>query len=85
MTITIDAAGRVVIPQAIRRRLGLVAGTELEVDETDGGVVLRPTSVVRIETAADGLPILRVAHGTDELTTSDVRRLVEEGRAWEQP
>ncbi len=85
MTITIDAAGRVVIPQAIRRRLGLVAGTELEVDETDGGVVLRPTSVVRIETAADGLPILRVPHGTDELTTSDVRRLVEEGRAWEQP
>jgi antitoxin PrlF len=30
MTTTIDKAGRVVIPAEVRRRLGLTAGTELE-------------------------------------------------------
>ncbi|TAM91470.1 MAG: AbrB/MazE/SpoVT family DNA-binding domain-containing protein [Jatrophihabitans sp.] len=82
MAITIDKAGRVVIPQAIRRRLGLAAGTELEIEESDGAVVLRPASRVRVETAADGLPILRAAEGAEPLTVDDVRRLVEESREW---
>lgn len=81
MAITIDRAGRVVIPQAVRRRLGLEAGTRLEIEEVDGGIVLRPTSMVRIETAEDGLPILRAPEGT-AMNTEDVRRLIEEGREW---
>ena len=83
MVITIDGAGRVVIPQAVRRRLGLTAGTELEVDEVDGGIVLRPASVVTIETADDGLPILRAPEGTPTMTDDDVRQLVDEGREWQ--
>ncbi len=82
MSITIDGAGRVVIPQALRRRLGLDAGTKLDVEEVDGGLVLRPVSKVRIEIAKDGLPILRAPEGTPEMTTEDVRRLIEEGREW---
>ncbi|MDQ6848994.1 MAG: AbrB/MazE/SpoVT family DNA-binding domain-containing protein [Actinomycetota bacterium] len=82
MSITIDGAGRVVIPQALRRRLGLDAGTKLDVEEVDGGLVLRPVSKVRIEIAEDGLPILRAPEGTPEMTTEDVRRLIEEGREW---
>lgn len=31
MTTTIDKAGRVVIPSEVRKRLGLTAGTELEI------------------------------------------------------
>ncbi len=82
MIITIDAAGRVVIPQSVRRRLGLTAGTELEIDDVDGGVMLRPTSKVRIEIAEDGLPIIRAPEGTPQMTTEDVRRLIEEGYEW---
>lgn len=82
MIITIDAAGRVVIPQSVRRRLGLTAGTELEIDDVDGGVMLRPTSKVRIEIAEDGLPIIRALEGTPQMTTEDVRRLIEEGYEW---
>jgi AbrB family looped-hinge helix DNA binding protein len=82
MMITIDRAGRVVIPQTLRRRLGLEAGSKLEVEEVDGGIMLRPASIVRIEVAADGLPILRAPEGTPAMTTDDVRRLVEESREW---
>jgi AbrB family looped-hinge helix DNA binding protein len=82
MAVTIDAAGRLVIPLAIRRRLGLEAGSKLEIDEVDGGVLLRPVSRVHIETGDDGLPILRAPEGTPPLTTDDVRRLTEESREW---
>ena len=82
MSITIDAAGRVVIPQAIRRRLGLNAGSKLDIEEVDGSVVLRPVSRVRVEMADDGLPIIRAPEDTPPLTTEDIRRLVEETREW---
>jgi len=41
MRTTIDRAGRVVIPAAIRRRAGLTAGCELEITLDEGGVQLR--------------------------------------------
>jgi AbrB family looped-hinge helix DNA binding protein len=82
MATTIDAAGRVVIPQALRRRLGLHGGTKLEIEEIDGAIVLRPASKVHMEIADDGMPILRAPKGTPPLTTDDVRQLVEESREW---
>jgi len=42
MTLTIDAAGRVVIPKPLRDKLGLHAGSTLEVEETAEGVTLKP-------------------------------------------
>ena len=82
MAITIDAAGRVVIPLAVRRRLGLDAGSRLAVEEIDGGVVLRPVSKATIETAADGLPIIRTPETGPAMTREDVRQLIEDGREW---
>ena len=38
METTIDAAGRVVIPKAIRDRLGLKSGTPLRIEAIDGRV-----------------------------------------------
>ncbi|MEP7180404.1 MAG: AbrB/MazE/SpoVT family DNA-binding domain-containing protein [Pseudonocardiales bacterium] len=81
MAITIDSAGRVVIPQAIRRRLGLDAGARLDIEEVDGSVVLRPANRVSMEIAADGLPILRTPDA-DPLMTDDVRAVIEETREW---
>ena len=42
MKVTIDAAGRVIVPKVYRDALGLVDGSELEVELRDGGVVLEP-------------------------------------------
>jgi AbrB family looped-hinge helix DNA binding protein len=42
MTLTIDGAGRVVIPKPLRDKLGLRAGSTLEVLETPEGVTLKP-------------------------------------------
>ena len=41
MPITIDRAGRLVIPKAIREELNLVAGSALEVSVERGEIVLR--------------------------------------------
>jgi AbrB family looped-hinge helix DNA binding protein len=41
-TITIDKAGRVVIPAAVRRELALVAGSELALEVEHGTIRLRP-------------------------------------------
>ncbi len=42
MTLKMDKVGRVILPKPLRDRLGLHAGTDLEIQETPDGVVLRP-------------------------------------------
>jgi len=42
MTVKIDRAGRVILPKPVRDRLGLHAGSDLEVQEIPEGVVLKP-------------------------------------------
>jgi AbrB family looped-hinge helix DNA binding protein len=42
MTLKIDKAGRVILPKPVRDRLGLQAGSDLEIEETAEGIVLRP-------------------------------------------
>jgi len=41
-TITMDAAGRVVIPAAVRRELALVGGTALRLEVEAGAIHLHP-------------------------------------------
>lgn len=41
MTITIDKAGRIVIPKELRQRLGLRANTALEILDHPNGLLLR--------------------------------------------
>jgi AbrB family looped-hinge helix DNA binding protein len=42
MHVTIDQAGRIVVPKAVRERLGLRKNSELELEETAEGIVLKP-------------------------------------------
>lgn len=39
---TVDSKGRVVLPKEVRERLGLTAGSEVEVREDGGRVVVEP-------------------------------------------
>lgn len=42
MKSTIDGAGRIVIPKALRERLGLTGGETLEIRERDGRIEIEP-------------------------------------------
>ncbi len=78
MRTTIDSGGRVVIPKAIRDRLGLSPGADVELAEADGGVEIRPAPAEielvevdgRLVARADGLPAL-----TDEIVRETIERV----------
>jgi len=80
MRTTIDKAGRVVIPAAIRERAGLSAGAELEVTEDEVGI--------RLERVAAGPRLVRIGRrlvarptvGRDNRPIVDVGALIEEER-----
>lgn len=80
MKTSIDKAGRVVIPAAIRERAGLVAGSDLEVTVDEMGV--------RLERVASGPRLVKVGRRTvarptgspEGRPTVDVAALVEEER-----
>jgi AbrB family looped-hinge helix DNA binding protein len=59
MTLKIDSAGRVVLPKPVRDRFGLKAGTDLEIEETPEGVVLKPVQRRASLVVRDGLLIHR--------------------------
>ncbi|MBL8234087.1 MAG: AbrB/MazE/SpoVT family DNA-binding domain-containing protein [Bryobacterales bacterium] len=42
MTLKMDKAGRVVLPKPVRDRLGLHEGSDLEMQETPDGLMLKP-------------------------------------------
>ena len=42
MKVTIDRSGRLLVPKPVRDRLGLRAGTDLELEVTSAGLLLKP-------------------------------------------
>jgi AbrB family looped-hinge helix DNA binding protein len=50
MRTTIDKAGRIVVPKALRRAVGLEAGSEVEIRASGGRIEMEPAPVaVRLE------------------------------------
>lgn len=78
MRTTIDKAGRVVIPAALRERAGLTPGAELEVTEDETGLRLERVApgprlvkvgrrlVARPTVAVEGRPMLDIAGMVEE-------------------
>ncbi|MGH3589114.1 MAG: AbrB/MazE/SpoVT family DNA-binding domain-containing protein [Pseudonocardia sp.] len=81
MRTTIDAAGRVVIPKQLRKAASLEPGQELEIVERDGRIEIEPLSAPVQLVERDGF-LAAEAPDADapELTTSDVRELLERTR-----
>ena len=80
MKTTIDKAGRLVIPKPLRESLGLSAGTNLEVRESDGELVLRPTGPRARVVRRRGRAVLTVDDADATLSTDEVRDLLERAR-----
>jgi AbrB family looped-hinge helix DNA binding protein len=80
MRSTIDRAGRVVIPSEVRKRLGLTAGTELEV-VIEGFAVRLVRAVAGPEVVRRGKRLVaRPRAGDAERLELDVAKLIEEER-----
>jgi AbrB family looped-hinge helix DNA binding protein len=78
MRVTIDGAGRLVVPKALRDELGFSPGMELELAAVNGALEVRVPSRVRVEDGPHGLHF--VADDAQELTDGQVRELIERSR-----
>ena len=79
MRTTIDVAGRIVVPKAIREELGFAPGAELELRAVDGRLEVRVPSRVRVEDGPHGPRFVSDAD-VPPLTVEQVRELMERGR-----
>ena len=75
MRVTIDKAGRIVVPKAMRDELGLTPDTPLDVDVVDGRIELSPPeSSARIVEGPHG-PVIETTGTT--ITDEQIRETLE--------
>ena len=81
MKVTIDAAGRLVLPKPLREALGIAGGATVEVTLRDGRVEIEvPPAQVRLESHGDVL-VAVPTQAVPQLRTDDVRATLEAVRA----
>lgn len=80
MQTTIDGAGRVVIPKALRDELGLRAGLAIEVSLRDGRIEIEPASAPMRLVARRGVAVARAEEALPPLSAQDVRDTLERVR-----
>jgi AbrB family looped-hinge helix DNA binding protein len=80
MRTTIDAAGRLVVPKALRERARIAAGGEVEVTERDGVIEIVPVPVdVEVVATAEG-PVAVAGDQHPALTDAEVRAAIDRVR-----
>lgn len=78
--ITIDAAGRVVIPKGLRDELGLLPGSPLRASVHDGHLELTPEPLDAQLVDSGGVLVITPVEEVGPLTRDDVRAIVESVR-----
>ena len=83
MISTMDKAGRIVIPKAIRSRAGIEAGMPLEIRLRSGRIEIEPAPR-RVELKRHGgFLVAEAADDLPPLTADEVRQTIEDLRAEE--
>ncbi len=80
MRTTIDAAGRVVIPKALREEAGLVGGTEVEIELYNGRIEIEPVPLAAHIVEKDGDVYIVADEDVPPLTNEDVRAVLDRVR-----
>jgi AbrB family looped-hinge helix DNA binding protein len=78
--LTIDKAGRVVIPKTLRDRLSLEAGDSLEIEHSDGEIVLRPVRNQSTLVKHQGVWVLQTGYPLPGGLVNDLLNQVREDR-----
>lgn len=83
MKTTIDRAGRVVIPKALRDRLGLRGGEEIEVQEAEGRIeITRSPRSGGLVKGAHGILVFESDSNEPPVDPEFVREAIEASRAY---
>lgn len=81
MRVTIDKAGRIVVPKALRDELCLQPGQELEISAVDGRLEIEtPPTRMWLEREEDGFLVARTDREMPTLTAEMVREVLEQIR-----
>jgi AbrB family looped-hinge helix DNA binding protein len=80
MHTTIDRAGRLVVPKQIRDRLHIGAGAEVEIEERDGVIEIRPVVVTPRVVATPAGPVVETDAPLPALTDEIVRDTIDQVR-----
>ena len=76
MKTTIDRAGRLIVPKAVRKAIGLQPGTSVDIQVHDGSAVISPRQVgAKLVRRGKG-PVLVAAGKVPALTAEQVRALL---------
>lgn len=80
MRTTVDRSGRLVIPLAFRRLLGLAGGGEVELESTgDGLLIRRVAGAASVGTDEEGLPVVHL-EGVQTVTNEEVLEALQADR-----
>ena len=78
--LTIDSAGRVVIPKPLRDELDLSPGNSLELESSGDNITLRPIRAVTPLTKEQGVWVFRTGQPLAATVTDEVLRQIREDR-----
>lgn len=80
MRTTIDRAGRLVVPKALRDDVGLAGGGDVEVTVRDGRIEVAPATVPMRVVDRDEVAVLQADEELPKLSAEEVRATLERVR-----
>jgi AbrB family looped-hinge helix DNA binding protein len=80
-TLTVDKAGRVILPKPVRDKLQLHAGDSLEIESSNGEIVLRPVRGTAQMRLRDGIWVFRTGQPVSAASVNETIRRVRDERS----